>query len=92
MENPLYLSGKRYADIMKTMWFTFLYSPILPLGSVFSAIGLIMYYWVDKYNIINKFSAKEAISSALTLEMINMLDLVIMMHAVNIIIFYINII
>ena len=27
MENPDYLSGKRYADIMKTMWFTFFYAP-----------------------------------------------------------------
>jgi hypothetical protein len=32
MENPDYLSGKRYADIMKTMWFTFFYSLAIPIG------------------------------------------------------------
>ena len=66
-ENTVYLSGKRYADIMKTMWFTFLYSSVLPLGSLFSSVGLFLYYWIDKYNIVNKFTAKENISIHLTM-------------------------
>ena len=82
-ENPLYLSGKRYADIMKTMWFSFLYSPVVPLGSIFSFIGLTFYYWVDKYNIVHKFTAKENISIDLTMKMIDLLDLIIIIHAVG---------
>ena len=81
-ENPSYLNGKRDADIMKTMWFTFLYSPVIPIGSIVSLIGLILYYWIDKYNIINKFTVKESISLHLTMEMIEMLDLIIIFHAV----------
>ncbi len=30
MEFPDYTMGKRYADVMKTMWFTFFYSPAIP--------------------------------------------------------------
>ena len=67
---------------MKTMWFTFLYSPVIPIGSIVSLIGLILYYWIDKYNIINKFTVKESISLHLTMEMIEMLDLIIIFHAV----------
>jgi len=52
---------------MKTMWFTFLYSTVVPLGSIISFIGLIFYYWVDKYNIIHKFTANENISIDLTM-------------------------
>ena len=82
MENPLYLNGKRYADIMKTMWFTFLYSPVIPIGTVFSLFGLFLHYWADKYNLINKFTAKENISLDLTLSMLDMLDMIVIMHAV----------
>lgn len=34
MENVEYTQGKRYADIMKTMWFTFFYAPAIPLGKI----------------------------------------------------------
>jgi hypothetical protein len=33
MEEPDYLSAKRYSDIMKTMWFTFLFGSCIPLGN-----------------------------------------------------------
>lgn len=66
---------------MKTMWFTFLYSPVIPIGTLLSLFGLVIYYWIDKYNIINKFTVKENISLDLTIEMIEMLDLIIIFHA-----------
>ncbi len=44
MENPDYLNAKRYSDIMKTMWFTFLYGTAIPLGPIVSCLGLICYY------------------------------------------------
>jgi len=62
MEEDGYTMGKRYADIMKTMWFTFFYCPVIPLGSFWSIIGLICYYWIDKYNLINRRTIKESIS------------------------------
>ena len=52
MEKVAYTMGKRYADIMKTMWFTFMYSPAIPIAPLFSMIGLCVYYWADKYNAI----------------------------------------
>jgi hypothetical protein len=81
-ENPLYLSGKRYSDIMKTMWFTFLYSSVIPFGTICSCIGLVFYYWADKYNLIKKFTAKENISLDLTVSMIDLLDFIVIWHAV----------
>jgi hypothetical protein len=62
MEHPDYLSAKRYADIMKTMWFTFLFGTAIPIGFIFSLIGLILYYFVDKYNILRRRTVKESIS------------------------------
>jgi hypothetical protein len=50
--------GKRYAEVMKTMWFTFLYIYLLPTGAIFSFAGIICYYFVDKYVLLRKSSVK----------------------------------
>lgn len=42
--------AKRYGEIMKTMWFTFFYASAIPLGILWSCIGLTIYYFVDKVN------------------------------------------
>jgi len=52
--------------MMKTMWFTFFYSPIVPFGTLCSIIGLLIYYWVDKHNVVTKRTIKEGISKDLT--------------------------
>ena len=87
MEEPDYLSGKRYADIMKTMWFSFFYTPVIPFGSLISAIGLILYYWVDKYNLIKRRTVKESINKSLTFEMIELLEYIMILHFVIIFFF-----
>lgn len=66
MEQPDYLSAKRYSDIMKTMWFTFLYGQAIPLGTMFSTIGIFFYYYIDYYNILRRRTVKENISRALS--------------------------
>ena len=53
--------GKRYADLMKTMWFTFFYSPLIPIGTLYSIVGIILYYYTDKYNLIYRRTVKENI-------------------------------
>ncbi|KAL4444843.1 hypothetical protein ABPG74_016051 [Tetrahymena malaccensis] len=80
MEHPSYTQGKRYADIMKTMWFTFFYSPIIPIGTVISLGGLIAYYITDKYNLIFRRTVKESISSRLSMQMIELVELSIIFH------------
>ncbi len=82
MEKPEYVVGKHYADIMKTMWFTFFFCSIIPIGSLISLVGLIIYYWADKYNIINKRIVKESISKEITYEMIELLELCILFFCV----------
>ena len=61
MEYPGYSMGKRYADVMKTMWFTFFYSPVIPQGTVWSIVGIILYYYSDKYNLLYRRTVKENI-------------------------------
>ena len=54
MEDSEYDIGKRYAEIIETMWFTYLYASIIPIGACISIFGLILYYWIDKYNLLRR--------------------------------------
>lgn len=80
MERTSYTMGKRYADIMKTMWFTFLYSPALPLATPWSILGLSIYYFADKHNVIARRTIKESIGMGLSIEMIELLEYIILFH------------
>ncbi len=51
--NQLELSFK-YATVLKTLWFTALYSTLNPIVYIFGFIGLCLFYWMEKVkNIID---------------------------------------
>ena len=54
MEKPDYFIGKRYSDCLKTMYFTFFYCSILPIGILWSLLGIFSYFFIDKFNIISR--------------------------------------
>lgn len=83
MEMPDYSQAKRYGDIMKTMWFTFFYGDIIPVGIIFSIIGLSIYYYIDKFNVLRRRTIKESLSKHLSLEMIEMLELIIIFTGIG---------
>lgn len=56
------------------MWFTFLYSELIPLGSFLVLIGLIFYFWVDKYNFLRKSVLKSGISGKMAILGLKSLD------------------
>jgi hypothetical protein len=62
MENVQYNMGKRYAEIIEIMWFTFLYSSLIPFGAFLSILGLCLYYWIDKYNLLRRSSVNSNIA------------------------------
>ena len=83
MEMPDYSQAKRYGDIMKTMWFTFFYGDIIPIGIIFSIMGLSLYYFIDKYNVLRRRTIKESLSKHLSLTMIQMLELIILFSGIG---------
>lgn len=74
MEPMAYQMGKRYAEIMKVIWLVSFYQSLIPVGPPIAALGLILYYWVDKYNLLRRSGVKEAVSGALTLKIMTLLD------------------
>ena len=44
------------------MWFTYLYLSLIPIGTAITIVGLIIYYWVDKYNLLRRASVPSNIA------------------------------
>lgn len=64
------------------MYLMAFYSPILPMGILWTLFGLILKYLVDKYNILRRQSVKYSMSSELATEMTEMLEFVLVIYCV----------
>lgn len=69
------------------MWFTYLYSTLIPIGAVITLVGLICYYWVDKYNLLRRSSISGQISGNIINVSITLLDFTLLLRPVGSIIF-----
>ncbi|KRX03843.1 hypothetical protein PPERSA_04638 [Pseudocohnilembus persalinus] len=71
--NPLELYGK-YAHILKMMWMTGFYSPLLPLLQIITVFALCLTYWVDKLLLFKRYARLPLLSRDLNKQMIELLE------------------
>lgn len=69
------------------MWFTFLYSTLIPIGAVITCVGLGIYYWVDKYNLLRRSSVSGNISGRLIQTSLSLLDLTLLLRPLGTLLF-----
>lgn len=69
------------------MWFTFLYSTLVPVGAFASLLSLGIYYWTDKYNLLRKSSVGGEVSGHVVLASMKLLDFTLLMRPIGQIIF-----
>jgi hypothetical protein len=62
------------------MWFTFLYATLIPMGAFLTIIGLSLYYWVDKFNLLRRSSLKNNISGKMAIRNLKLLDLTLLLR------------
>ena len=86
-----YDMGKRYAEILEMMWFTFLYADLIPIGAFLIFFGFCLYYWVDKYNLLRRSSLEGNISGDLAVKCLFLLDLTLFWRFLGQLIFDIQI-
>ncbi len=79
MEDYHYDMSKKYSEVFKLIWLTFLYSQLIPLGSFLAIYGLVLYYWVDKYNFVHSCTRKPNISGKMTLLAVKSIDATLFM-------------
>ena len=87
MENPEYIIGKRYGEVLENIWFTYLYICIIPAGSVLILIGFGLFYWIDKYNLLRRSSVSENLGGKLVLRALSLLDFVLILKPAGELIF-----
>lgn len=87
MEFPEYNIGKRYAEIIEMVWFTYFYASLIPIGALLALIGASLFYWVDKYNLLRKSSVKQTISEDFSMKALIMLDLTLVLKPVGELVF-----
>lgn len=75
IEDYHYDMSKKYSEVFKLMWITFLYVELIPLGSFLTIIGIVFYYWVDKYNFVKSCTRKPGISGKMTLLAVKSIDM-----------------
>lgn len=68
------------------MWFTFLYASLIPFGAFLSFIGLCIYYWVDKYNLLRR-SKIEQIERKLPLRALKLMEITLFWKPIGELIF-----
>lgn len=87
MEEESYDLGKRFAEIIETMWFVFFYATLLPIGAVISVCGLSFYYWVDKFNLLRRSKVHGKVSGSFMKTSLLLLDFTLILRPVGSIIF-----
>ena len=69
------------------MWFVFLYVSVIPIGTFLEVIGLSLYYWVDKYNLLRRSSINNEVSAGLVMTSMKLLDLTLLIRSIGEMIF-----
>ena len=73
------------------MWFTCLYVDLIPIGTILIPVGLILYYWIDKYNLLRRASIDGNMSGSIILGCMKLLDANLLWRALGQLIFDIQI-
>lgn len=87
VELPEYDVGKRYGEVLEIMWFTYLYMTLIPLGGIISSLGLVLYYWVDKYNLLRRSCIRSNVSGSLIVLTLGMLNFTLVLRTAGDILF-----
>ena len=87
MEQTSYDIGKRYAEVIELMWFTSLYSSLIPFGAFVSFFGISAYYWVDRYNLQRRSHLKYEVSGQMINFALKLLDVSLLLRPAGEILF-----
>lgn len=69
------------------MWFTTLYCSLIPVGAMASLVGLCIYYWVDRYNLLRRSAIKYKVSGKMVRLALKLLDFSLILRPVGQILF-----
>ncbi len=78
MDYPASL-GKLFSETIETIWFTYMYSTVIPLGGILVLVGFAINYWIVKFNILKRSSIDHQVSGKFIMMALTLLDFSIIM-------------
>lgn len=90
-EGPHFDMSKEYAGLIKTMWLSAFYAPVMPFGIVISLLGIIFSYITDKYLLLRRYSRPFVLKADLNYEMLKYLELVPLFLSIGSIVFHVKV-
>lgn len=79
----------RFANVNKTLIFTGLFAPFIPVGLIFSLVGFVIVYWIDKYLLLRRYVSAYKLSYSLPKAMLNTSEWFIVAYSLgNLFIFF----
>ncbi|CAD8121477.1 unnamed protein product [Paramecium sonneborni] len=83
-EGPSIDLSQKYANLCKTLMFTFLYSALLPVGVCFTFFSIVCIYWTEKYLLIRRDSKPAPTGSAMAEAMIDFyIELILLLFSLG---------
>ena len=77
----------KYSYLGKTFLMTIFFLPLLPIGAIISLVGVILLYFIEKYNTISFYKIPAKINSTITLGHLESFKVFILVYAISIYVF-----
>lgn len=78
----------KYAYMGSTILITVFYLPILPLGVVLSFVGMLLMYFIEKYNVLNMYKRPEKIDGRITRTYVDFFRAIVFVYAISSYVFF----
>ena len=78
MDEPASL-GKLLAETIEIIWFTYMYSSVIPLGGILVLGGFMVNYWIVKHSILRRSSIDHQVSGGFITMALTLLDISLIM-------------
>eukprot|EP00825_Cyclidium_porcatum_P009651 TRINITY_DN14928_c0_g1_i8.p1 TRINITY_DN14928_c0_g1~~TRINITY_DN14928_c0_g1_i8.p1 ORF type:complete len:250 (-),score=38.63 TRINITY_DN14928_c0_g1_i8:200-949(-) len=72
-----------YAHVLRITIYSYSLGPLIPFGTFYSLVALIMLYWVDKYSLIRRCVCKNYFSNQLCKQMMKFVQLMVIFYAIS---------
>jgi hypothetical protein len=82
MESPAADMAQRFANISKTILLTFCYAPLVPIAFFFSAVAVVLEYWVFKYLLLRRHSWPKKLSGDLAKTMMSVIPWSVLLYSI----------
>lgn len=79
--------AQKYAFLGKTILMTILYIPLLPIGIIISLSGIILFYFIEKWNLTQRYKIPPKVDSEITFGYLYSFRLFLFVYAISVYVF-----